>query len=96
MEAASLSGDRPYVVGVGHAFGQNRRASEGDEGSGRKLESEQTSAPEFYVRSTANWKEKIWKWAKYDPSERLLKSGANGDHNLWDDERDPAHLIQAW
>ncbi|CCA70129.1 related to guanine nucleotide-binding protein alpha-4 subunit [Serendipita indica DSM 11827] len=98
IEATTPTGDQSYIVGIGHGFGQTRRASEGDESSGGRPKpgGGQTSTPEFYVRSTANWKERIWKWAKYDPTERLLKSSANGDRTLWDDERDPARMIQTF
>jgi hypothetical protein len=49
--------------------------------------------PEFTVRSP-NWKEKLNRWRKYDPSQKM--SNGSGEWNPWDDEDDPAHVIQAW
>lgn len=53
--------------------------------------------PEFFVRSTTNWKEKLRKLSKYDPTGQLTKGkGDEGwDFNPWDDEMDPAHFVQA-
>jgi hypothetical protein len=62
--------------------------------------------PEFFVRSTTNWKEKLRKWKRYDPGAKIGAAGigADGgraksrgsDWNPWDEDEDPAHLIQAW
>lgn len=49
-----------------------------------------SSLPEFVVRST-NWKERLNKWKKYDPAQKMAS-----EWNPWDDEDDPAHVIKAW
>lgn len=55
--------------------------------------------PEFFVRSTINWKEKLRKLSKYDPVGQFAKGGkgdGSREWNPWDDEMDPAHFIHAW
>ncbi|KAG8794046.1 hypothetical protein FRC16_010737 [Serendipita sp. 398] len=80
-------------VSVGNII---RRVSEGDAGSG--VGRDDIVVPEFFVRSP-NWKEKFWRWTRYDPTERWV-NGRNtnkrsGEWDPWDDPSDPAHFIQA-
>ncbi|KAG8830984.1 hypothetical protein FRC17_003939, partial [Serendipita sp. 399] len=79
-------------VSVGHTM---RRVSEGDADSSSIREG--LFVPEFYVRSP-NWKEKFWKWTRYDPAERWVNGGnskkRSGEWDPWDDPSDPAHFIQ--
>ena len=60
---------------------------------------------ELLVRSTTNWKEKLKRWRRYSPGGKIGSpaggedadtAGKDPEWNPWDDEEDPARLIQAW